>query len=288
MKMFILSTFVFSFFSANSFANLDTSGKLLLTGGVTQIEGSAGGGLTPWAFIGGYETKDQIGANAFYTNINITDYRLETFGALLGIYDRVELSAAKQTFDTKEVGRTLGLGSGFKIRQNVFGVKVKIVGDGVLDQDSYLPQIAVGAQYKKNLQGAVVRSLAAKDEKGLDLYLTATKIILSQSILVNTTLRRTKANQLGLLGFGGDSNNNYKYELEGSLAYLLTRNLAIGIEYRSKPDNLKVAKEENWSDIFLAWAPTKNISLTTAYTMLGNIALKDNQKGFYTSLQVGF
>ena len=27
------------------------SGKLLLTGGVTQVEGAAGGGLTPWAAV---------------------------------------------------------------------------------------------------------------------------------------------------------------------------------------------------------------------------------------------
>lgn len=288
----VMNNFVFSFlslffFQSNVFA-MDVSGKLLLTGGVTQIEGSAGGGLTPWAFIGGLGTKDEIGANTFYTNVNITDYRLETFGALVGFYDRVEISAAKQTFNTQDVGRVLGLGTGFKLRQNIFGLKVKILGDGVLDQDSFLPQIAIGAQYKKNLMGDVVRSLKAKDDKGLDLYLSATKIILSQSLLINTTIRRTKANQLGILGFGGDSNNNHKLEMEGSVAFLINRNLALGIEYRTKPDNLKVAKEQNWSDIFLAWAPTKNISLTTAYTMLGNIALKDKQKGFYNSLQIGF
>ncbi|TAN00662.1 MAG: DUF3034 family protein, partial [Rhodanobacteraceae bacterium] len=33
-----------------------TGGKLLLTGGVTSISGAAGGGLTPWAVIGGYGT----------------------------------------------------------------------------------------------------------------------------------------------------------------------------------------------------------------------------------------
>lgn len=274
-------------FITNSYA-LETSGKLLLTGGVTQIEGAAGGGITPWAFIGGNGTKDEIGANTFYTNVNITDYRLETFGGLIGFFDRVEVSAAKQTFDTQNVGSLLGLGHGFKIRQNIFGLKVKVIGDGVLDQDSWLPQIALGVQYKKNLMGNIVKSLNAVDDKGTDTYLTATKLVLSQSILVNATIRRTKANQLGILGFGGDANNKYKYELEGSLAYLVLRNLAVGIEYRTKPDNLKVAKEQNWSDIFLAWAPTKNISLTTAYAMLGNVALKDKQKGFYNSLQIGF
>lgn len=31
--------------------SVSTGGKLLLTGGVAQIEGAAGGGLTPWAVI---------------------------------------------------------------------------------------------------------------------------------------------------------------------------------------------------------------------------------------------
>ncbi|MDE2280798.1 MAG: DUF3034 family protein, partial [Xanthomonadaceae bacterium] len=39
----------------------NVSGKLLLTGGVSQIEGSAGGGLTPWALIGSYGTQGQFG-----------------------------------------------------------------------------------------------------------------------------------------------------------------------------------------------------------------------------------
>jgi len=41
--------------------------RLLATGGVAQIEGAAGGGLTPWALITGYGTDAQIGGSAFYT-----------------------------------------------------------------------------------------------------------------------------------------------------------------------------------------------------------------------------
>jgi len=58
------------------------SGKLLLTAGVSNIEGSAGGGLTPWALIGGYETNDQIGANAFYTRLSTQDYSLNDAGCV--------------------------------------------------------------------------------------------------------------------------------------------------------------------------------------------------------------
>ena len=269
-------------------SGLNTSGKLLLTGGVTQVEGSAGGGLTPWAVIGGYGTRDQIGANAFYTQVNVDDYTLQSYGALVGFYDRVELSYSRQQFDTESVGGALGLGNGFTFTQDTIGVKVKVAGDVVLDQDSWLPQIAVGAQYKRNDQSAVLAFVGAQDDSGVDYYVSATKLYLDQSLLLNGTVRLTKANQFGILGFGGDRNDSYKPQLEGSVAWLLSRKLAIGAEYRMKPDNLGIANEDDWFDAFIAWAPTKHVSLTLAYADLGNIVIKDQQRGLYASVQVGF
>ena len=266
----------------------DTSGKLLLTGGVTQVEGSAGGGLTPWAVIGGYGTRDQIGGNTFYTRVNVDDYSLNSYGVLVGLYDRVELSLSRQKFDTENVGAALGLGRGFTFTQDTIGVKVKIAGDAVLEQDSWMPQIAIGAQYKKNDQSAVLAFVGARDDSGVDYYVSATKLFLAQSLLVNGTVRFTKANQFGILGFGGDLNNGYQPQFEASVAYLLSRNLAIGAEYRNKPDNLGIAVEENAFDAFVAWAPYKNVSLTVAYVDLGNIVIADDQRGLYASLQVGF
>lgn len=268
--------------------DFDTGGKLLLTGGVTQLEGAAGGGLTPWAVIGGYGSRDQIGANAFYTRVNVGDYHLDDVGVLIGFYDRVELSYAQQRFDTEQVGAALGLGEGFTFKQDVFGVKVRVAGDAVLDSDSPMPQIAVGLQYKKNNQGAVLDFIGAKDDSGIDLYVSATKLFLAQGLLLNGTVRLTKANQIGILGFGGDKNDGYKPQFEFSAAYLLTRKLAIGAEYRMKPDNLGIAREDDWFDVFVAYAPTRKVSVTVAYADLGNIVIKDKQRGLYASLQVGF
>ena len=268
--------------------DFDTGGKLLLTGGVTQLEGSAGGGLTPWAVIGGYGSRDQIGANAFYTRVTVGDYHLDDAGVLIGFYDRVELSYAQQRFDTEQVGAALGLGEGFTFKQDVIGLKVRVAGDAVLDSDNAMPQIAVGLQYKKNNQGAVLDFIGAKDDSGIDVYVSATKLFLAQGLLLNGTVRLTKANQIGILGFGGDKNDSYKPQFEFSAAYLLTRKLAIGAEYRSKPDNLGVAREDDWFDVFVAYAPTRNVSVTMAYADLGNIVIKDNQRGLYASLQVGF
>ena len=274
--------------TAWSASPLPSGDKLLLTGGVSQIEGAAGGGLTPWAVIGGYGTRDQIGGNAFYTRVEADDYALDSYGVLIGLYDRVELSVARQSFNTENVGMLLGLGQGFKFKQDIYGLKVKLAGDIVYDQDSWMPQIAVGLQHKRNDQGAVVRAVGAKDDKGTDYYISATKLFLAQSTLVNATVRATKANQIGILGFGGDKNDSYEAQFEGSIAYLLTRNLAIGAEYRTKPNNLGIAREDDWKDIFIAWAPSKNISLTAAYVDLGNIVIRDDQKAFYLSAQIGF
>jgi hypothetical protein len=274
--------------SADEAKAIRFSDKLLLTGGVTQLEGAAGGGLTPWAVIGGYGTRDQIGANAFYTHVEIDDYRLQAAGVLVGLYDRVELSFARQRFDTRQVGAALGLGAGFDFRQDIIGAKFRLAGDAVLEQDRWLPQIALGIQHKRNNRGDIIRAVGGKSAHGTDVYLSATKLYLAQSLLLNGTLRATKANQIGILGFGGDRRDSYGLQLEGSAALLLSRHLAIGAEYRSKPDNLGIAREQDWWDVFLAWAPNKHVSLTLAYADLGDIVIAPRQKGTYLSLQFGF
>ena len=266
----------------------NTGGQLLLTAGVSQVEGAAGGGLTPWAVIGGYGTDGQFGGSAFLTRVDVGDYHLDTVGALVGLHDRVELSIARQRFDTEKVGGLLGLGDGFTLQQDIVGIKVRVAGDAVLDSDRAMPQIAIGAQYKRNDQGAVLDFIGAESDSGTDVYVSATKLLLAHGLLLNGTLRFTKANQIGILGFGGDRHDGYRPQLELSAAYLLTRTLAIGAEYRTKPDNLSIAGEDDWKDVFIAWAPNRRVSLTVAYVDLGNIVIRDHQRGVYASLQVGF
>jgi hypothetical protein len=279
--------------SSNSPTYVPDMGKLLATGGVSNVEGSAGGGITPWALIAGYGTRDSYGGNLHYTYLNTQDFRLDTFGVAVGIMDRVELSAAKQSFSA-----TSGPLNGLNIDQDIYGIKVKVAGDAVYDQDSWMPQIAIGAEYKRNngITGplnAPVTALGAKKTSGTDYYVSATKIFLDQSILANMTIRETEANQMGLLGFGGDLHDNYRAEFEGSLAYLINKHWVAGVEYREKPHNLSVDNEAAYYDAFVAWFPTKNVSLTLAYANLGSIVApvtgnSSNQSGAYLSLQAGF
>ncbi|MES2741623.1 MAG: DUF3034 family protein [Pseudomonadota bacterium] len=268
-------------------------GKFLATGGVSQLEGAAGGGLTPWALIAGYGTRDSYGANLHYTRVKTQDYALGTYGVAVGIADRVELSLATQQFD----GSLAPLDQ-LSIKQDIVGIKVKVAGDAVYDQDRALPQIAFGAMYKRNKGigglGALgvdnVTQLGASDDHGIDYYVAATKILFEQSLLLNGTVRATKANQMGILGFGGDRHDGYQAMLEVSAAYLINRQLVAGLEYRHKPRNLTVDDEKAYYDAFIAYFPSKHVSLTAAYANLGDITIfnKQRQRGLYLSLQVGF
>lgn len=263
-------------------------GKLLLTGGVSNIEGAGVGGLASWATITGYETPEGIGANVHATYVDLPDYELRSWGAAVGLYDRVELSYARQAFDTGATGAKLGIGRGFTFHQDVAGLKVRVLGDAVYDQDTLRPQVAVGVQFKKADRGDLVRALGARDDKGVDYYIAFTKVLLDKSLVLNGTARLTKANQTGLLGFGGDGDGAYSPQFEGSAGYLVSKRLLVGAEYRTKPDNLPFAKEDDAFDVFAAYALNKHVSVTAAYVDLGDIATFRDQRGLYVSLQTGF
>lgn len=272
-------------------------GKLLLTGGVSTIEGAAGGGLTPWAVTGSYATTGQVGATAFVTRAKTGNYGLLTYGAAIAWHDRVELSLARQDFDTESNLAPLGL-DGLHLKQLIVGAKLRVAGDAVLDSDRLMPQVAIGLQHKKTQAGALGPTLfgplGAKDS-GTDFYVSATKLFLAEGLLVNLTLRATQANQSGLLGFGGAQGQDLRLQPELSVAKLLRRDLAMGVEYRAKPDNLHhsvlgagALKEDDWKDVFIAWAPNKHVSLTAAWVDLGRIApavQPKRQTGAYLSAQ---
>ncbi|MEP1445023.1 MAG: DUF3034 family protein [Paraglaciecola sp.] len=254
-----------------------SDGKLIGTAGLNQLEGSGGGGIVTWATLAGYDSREQISVNAFGTQVYLDDYRLNVLGVSASFYDRVEISIAQQRFDLKTLGGD--------IEQNIYGVKYRIYGDVVY---STWPQLSVGIQHKTLDDASIANAVGATDDSnGTDLYLAATKVHLGAiagfNALWSVTARATKANQLGLLGFGGIKNDSYQIMAEASAAVLLSRHLAVGAEYRQKPDNLGLG-EEDWFDLFISYIPSKNLSFTLAWAELGSIAGANNQKGLYLSL----
>ena len=263
-------------------------GKLLLTGGVSTVEGSGGAGLATWSMIAGDETEDGIGGKAHVTGLALSDFTLRTYGAAVGIRNRVELSYAHQDFDTGKAGGALGLGRGFTFRQDIFGAKVRLIGDAVYDQDRVLPQISFAVQYKRARQDAIVRAVGGQHTSGVDYLLSASKVVLAHSAVVGGAVRLTKANQFGLLGYGGDKRDAYRPQFEGSAGLLLSSRLLAGGEYRTKPDNLGFAKEDDAYDAFLAWAAQRHVTVTLAYVDAGHIATFRRQRGALLSLQGNF
>lgn len=291
-------------------AQADT-GKLVLTGGVSSIDGAAGGGLTPWAVIGTQATDGELGVSVHATRTSTHDYGFTTYGAAIAWNNRVEASLARQDLGAG-VATALngiapfGVAPDAHVRMDIVGLKVRVLGEAVLDADTWMPQVAAGLQAKHTQPGSLgsVLDFLGTRRSGIDLYASATKLLLGPGVLVNATLRSTNANQNGLLGFGsaapGRDSRSLRPEL--SVAYLAARNVAIGTEVRFKPNNLEplgraaglgnALREDAWKDVFVAWAPLKNLSLTAAYVDLGRIVpgitANRSQRGAYLSAQAAF
>lgn len=273
-------------------AQVQAQSRILATPGATQLEGAAGGGLVPWAAIGSYASQDEWGATASVTGVQVQDFALTNAGVLVGISNRLELSYAHQTLrlgdaaSTELERATAGAHSGLIVEQDIWGAKVRITGDLIYGS---WPQISAGAQYKINHNAKLATDeLGASSARGTDVYVSAGKLYLNalygRNVLLNGTARYTRANQLGLLGFGGDKSEALVGEV--SAALLLNRHWAVGVEYRQKPDLLSSVDEHAWADAFIAWFPSKRVTWVAAYADLGTVALWERQRGWYLSLQI--
>jgi hypothetical protein len=270
LKLLLVCVTTFAVF--DSFAS---QGKLLATPGVSQIEGSGGGGIVPWAQLAGYASEDEFAVNGFCSRADVTDYSLDVCGAQINLFNRVELSYAQQNFAVPALDT--------EIEQAITGVKVRLYGDIVY---SDWPQLTLGAQHKSLDDGTVATLVGAEDTSGTDIYLAASKLhlgaIAGYNWFWNITTRYSEANQLGLLGYGG-ANGSEKLLFEGSTAIFLSREIAVGVEYRQKSNNLGLG-EQDWQDLFVAWMPNKYVSVTAAYLDLGSIAGAPDQTGWYLSV----
>jgi hypothetical protein len=255
--------------------------KVIATGGSTSIEGAAGGGIVPWAVINGYASSGQWSVNSFTSRVGVDDFTLRNIGIGASYNNQWEVSFTRQQFDLETIGGDL--------RQDVFGLKYHITGELLYTE---LPQISVGLQYKKHRNSALPFAVGALDDAGTDVYLAASKVyfgaIAGRNLLLNATLRATKANQIGLLGFGAANHNHYQYMFESSAAVLLRPDLAVGIEFRQKPNQLSFADEEHWRDIFVGWFINQNFSVVGGYVDLGSIAGLAQQQGYYLALEATF
>lgn len=288
------------------------------------MDGSAGGGINPWALIAGYGTNRQIGGSTFYTHLSLPNYQLDAYGAAVGLFNRVEISFARQDFSLGNTGAQLDgaiagffgapvsalpgplqFGGNYILSQDIVGLKVRLFGNIVYDQGSLLPQVSVGLHYHHSNNATTIRALGARPD-GTNFYVAASKLFIDglfgRYTFVDFNLNFTRSNQNGLLGFGGlapdgSFRNRYKVEPAFSVAQFIRRNLAVGYEFRAMPQNQlvgynalgdAVSRTSDWQDIFVAYFPVKSVSVTAAYARLGTIASIPAQNGFYVSMNASF
>lgn len=261
--------------------------RILGTWGVTSLEGGAGGGLATWATIAGTGSDNQIGGHAGLTEVRTNGgYSLRIADAAVGVDNQLELSVAQWRFGLADTA------PGQHVDLRVLGLKWRMSGDVLYDQDSWMPQLSAGAQFKKNENFALPHLLGARHDSDVEPYVSATKVWLGaaagRNVLGDVTLRATRANQFGLLGFGGDKGDNDRLEPEASLAVMPADPLAVGVEWRRKPDLLSAFREASAYDVFAAWFPCRRVSLTAAWVHLGNVAAKPDQHSWYLSAQALF
>ena len=262
----------------------------------TELEGQAGGGLTPWAILA------PSAPLVSYTNLRTNDYQFQNIALGGTLWKRLELSYSSQLLDAPTVGTTLALDE--RINQSVIGAKFKLID---ADAKSALPAVAVGVQVK-SADGAILDALktagAISGKTGTDFYVAATKIfgVNGTNVVLNGTLRATKANQFGLLGFGGGNNGNddYKLEPEFTAGAFVADNVALGAEYRFRPNNISSSafgiKEGGAQDLWIAFFPNPKLAITAAYVDLGQVGpsraaaptIGSTQDGLYLQLQANF
>lgn len=268
--------------------SLADNGRLVATGGASNLDGAAGGGITPWAILTGYGEKNEWGATAFATTVNLPDYRLDVAGLALAYDNRIELSFARQRFDLGALVSKLDLPED-TLGQDIFGVKLRLFGDVIYDD---LPQVSLGLEHKHQHDFLIPSLVGAQRDSDTEGYIAASRLFMGAAfgynLLVNGSLRYSRANETGLLGFGGDRRDTRSVLKEGSIAVLFNPRWALGLEYREKPDNLSFAGESDWADLFLGYFPNKHLSVVLAYARLGEVATLDNQNGTYLSVQGSF
>ena len=263
-------------------------GRLIATGGATSVEGAAGGGLIPWAVISGYSEQGEWSSTVFGTHVDLPDYHLDVTGMSASYGNRVEISYARQRFDLGTLAKKLSLPEN-SLSQDIFGVKVRLFGDLIYDQ---LPQVSAALEYKHQRDFLIPSLVGAKRDHDVEGYLTASRLFMGAAfgynLVVNGGVRYSRANEMGVLGFGGDRRDTRSVLKEGSVAVLFNPRWALGVEYREKPDNLSFAGESDWADMFLGYFPNKHVAFVLAYARLGEIATLNNQNGTYLSVQGSF
>lgn len=268
--------------------------------GPASIDGAAGGGLTPWAMPLKEDDPLAPGARALARSTRTFDYQLALRGGAVQLTPRLELSLARQVFDTRGSLASLGLADE-RLRQDIGGLKWRVAGPDQSEETISGSWLAVGLLRKRIAAGAlqpVLEDRLGARCQGFEFYVTGTRYWADEGLALNATLRATRANQNGLLGFGGRQGASTRFAPELSVAWRAAPRLTLGMEARAKPDNLNhsvlgtgALREDGWFDAWASWSPRADLTLNLSWLDLGRIApglQPRRQTGSLLTLQLSY
>jgi hypothetical protein len=134
---------------------------------------------------------------------------------------------------------------------------------GVNDQNLFVGKWQFSPETKQLPAFSILAAQRSIDSKGssLDYGLTATKVVIvgKKPLVLDLGIRNTKAVGIGLFGWSKDR----KWKSEGSFAYFILPNLAVGSEYKQQIDG------QTWRDIAVRYVANSNWNIDFGIADLG-------------------
>jgi len=300
-------------FGQSAFANIP----------LLNIDGDGGGAIVPWAYISNASKDGGVGMPAASIWTWVSDsYTINFWPVAVSIGDRIELGFAYQNLDISTLKSDLRSDSTDALAalrldtglDNLQMITAHAKFQFVKESENW-PAMAISVSYKKALDvdklddnltsgaravlGAaspkVMKWLGVDDDAGFEVNLMATKLWKTKiPLLTAVNLRYTQANQLGFLGFS----NDWSLNPEVTLAILPAANVAIGVEYKHKPDKLRSVNdylnangvaggfsqlndytfgEDDFIDFFVAYLPTPNLTIAAGVANIGNVVHRETK-----------
>ncbi len=298
-KVALLSSFLL--LSGTAFAK-DERPPLPLHG----IEGYGGIAATYSAYLTNTAKEGEIfGMPSFGAGVlGTTDGRYMGFASFTeSLGDRLEFGYGLNALTLNDLPDLVSAATGLNIEDDVvylhnFNARVALIHEGDFNQP-WLPAFTFGVHYKYNntvedidsdLNGTL-SAIGIEDNDGIDYTLYASKMLnfLPRPVLVNAGVRNSNAAHAGLLGFTDDR----EFLVEGNVVVFVTDNLAIGAEYRQKPDNYDeieglVAGEDDWWSVVAAYVINESMTVSGGYFNLGDVLDEEDTDAFALKLKWEF
>lgn len=202
------------------------------------------------------------------------------------LFDRIELGFGFNQLDLHDLPADIMTATSVDIEDSLVhmynaNARLSLLKEGDFGK-SWIPALTFGYHYKINDDvddidtrlGGALTAAGIEDDKGYDLTLYASKMLnlFPRPVLINVGARSTDAAHIGLLGFTG----NRKLVFEGNVVVFATDRLALGAEYRQKPNEYTPIKglvepEDDWWSIVAAYVVNDHFTVSGGVFFLGKI-----------------